>query len=134
MEGSGRNSEIIGSKTAQAFLDVPNKIPNGTDTATASKNPIITRRVDARMSAINTPFSKVLTPRLNTSDGAGKKIGSTHPDRHAVSQTARKTMTDTQLMKSKLFFCVVLELIKHPPLKVVEKRGLAAALHRADND
>src|SRR5690625_7055296 len=87
MEGSGRKMEMMGSKTAQKRRDVPNTIPNGMDTATAIKKPIMTRLVEASTLAHNVPLENVWIPLLSTSEGAGRKIGSTRLNRQDRKST-----------------------------------------------
>jgi len=100
MEGNGRISEMMGSNTAQNRRDVPSINPKGIETATASANPIMTLRVEASTCDSNTPSFKVWMARKTTSVGEGRKMGSTSPKRHTISQIETKTTTDMQLIST----------------------------------
>lgn len=97
IDGSGLNSDIIGSNTALEKRDDPRKMPNGMATRLEIKKPTITRLVEASTCKNRVPWVYILTAREKICDGAGKKMGSINPSRQTISHRTIITMKDARL-------------------------------------
>ncbi len=97
IDGSGLNSDMIGSNIALKKRDDPKNMPNGMATRLEIRKPTITRLVEASTCKNRVPGVYILTARENICEGAGKKMGSINPSRQTISHRTIIMRKDARL-------------------------------------